>query len=186
MKIFVGLGNPGKEYEKTNHNVGFRVLDNVAHKMGVKFEKKHVCNSMVAVCGVGDNRIILAKPQTYMNNSGVAVKGLIDKYKINPQTELFVISDDFDTKEGTIRIRTKSGNTTHNGVRSIKNELKTNEFIRIKVSIAPKPEYIPVADFVLSKSQNPKVEESERIATEAVVGLVNGESLEIIMGKFSK
>ena len=85
MLLVVGLGNPGAEYEKTNHNAGFRVLDEIAQKQGHSFQKKVDCDSLVCKFKCGGNDIILAKPQTYMNNSGLAVKGLVKKYKISPQ-----------------------------------------------------------------------------------------------------
>lgn len=186
MKLIVGLGNPGKEYEKTNHNIGFRVLDRVTKSLGVTFEKKQIADSQIATYGVGEARIIFAKPQCYMNNSGLSVKQLVKKYNINTSTDLVVISDDFDTFEGTIRIRTKSGNTTHNGVRSIKQELGTNEFIRVKVSIAPRPEFIPIVDFVLSKSMGESVQKSEDTAVDAILDFVHNSNIEKTMGKFSK
>ena len=186
MKLIIGLGNPGKEYEKTNHNVGFRVIDEVVKNLDLCYEKKMICESEVAVYGIGENRIIFAKPMTYMNNSGLAVVKLVKKYNINPSTDLVIVADDFDTKEGTIRIREKSGNTTHNGIRSIKNELKTNEFIRFKVSIAPKPEYMSVVDYVLARSTNPSIRASEKLAVDALMDFVGGTELGIVMGKFSK
>lgn len=186
MLLIVGLGNPDKEYENTNHNVGFRVLDQVAKNLGIQFEKKEIAQSRVAVIGAGEKRIILAKPLTYMNNSGIAVRGLIKRYNIvDPSQQLVVVSDDFDVAEGTIRIRTKSGNTTHNGIKSIKREIGTNEFIRVKVSIAPKPEHVSVVDFVLSKSINPNIKISEEKAENAVIELINGETIENVMCKFS-
>lgn len=185
MLVVVGLGNPGKEYEKTNHNIGFRVLDRVAKQIGVSFEKKVQCNSLVAKFGVGENKVILAKPQTYMNNSGLAVIELVNKYKLDAKTELVIVADDFDVAAGTIRIRTKSGNSTHNGIRSIKEHLGTNEFMRVKVSIAPKPEFVSVVDFVLSKTKNEEAIKSEDMAVQAVVDLVRGENIEKVMSKYS-
>lgn len=185
MLLIVGLGNPDKEYEKTNHNIGFRVLDQVVKSLGVSFEKKEVAKAQVAIYGVGEKKVVFAKPQTYMNNSGLSVKELIKKYNIDTKTQLVVVADDFDVTEGTIRIRTKSGNTTHNGIRSIKNEIGTNGFIRVKVSIAPKPEFVPIADFVLSKSVHEAVKKSEEKAAEAIKQIALGEPIELVMGKFS-
>ena len=185
MLVIVGLGNPGKEYEKTNHNIGFRVLDRVAKEIGANFEKKVQCNSLIATYGVGENKVILAKPQTYMNNSGLAVSELVNKYKIDAKTELVIVADDFDVAEGTIRIRAKSGNSTHNGIRSIKEHLGTNEFARVKVSIAPKPEFMSVVDFVLAKTKNEQAEKSEDLAVCAVKEFVQGEPIEKIMTKYS-
>ena len=185
MKVIVGLGNPGKEYENTNHNAGFSVVNFVCDKYGEKFSKKE-CNSEIASFFVNGEKFLLVKPQTYMNNSGIAVRALVDKYKINPSEDLLIISDDFDTKEGTIRIRKQSGSTTHNGIRSIKQHLSSNEFIRIKVSIGPKPENVNVADFVLSRIKNDTTNIAINTAVDAVVDFINGNSIEQIMQKYSK
>ena len=185
MLVIVGLGNPGKEYEKTNHNIGFRIIDRVVSELGVNFEKKQICNSLVASFGVGKNKVVFAKPQTYMNNSGIAVRELVDWYKIDPKTELVVVADDFDVLAGTIRIRTKSGNSTHNGIRSIKEHLGSNEFMRVKVSIAPKPDSMSVVDFVLSQTKAEEAKKSEELGVKAVLELVRGETIEKVMTKYS-
>lgn len=184
MKIIVGLGNPGKEYENTNHNAGFMVLDKVAEHFGVDIEKKDG-KSKVASVFVNGEKFLLAKPQTYMNSSGEAVQELVHKYKIDVKNELMIISDDFDTKVGTLRIRTVSGNTTHNGVRNIKLHLNTSEFLRIKVSIAPKPQEISVVDFVLAKIRNDSTYKAIEKGAKAVIDFINGESLETISRKYS-
>lgn len=185
MKILVGLGNPDKEYENTNHNIGFRVVDRLAKKYGVKFKTEKKLDSDIATIGTGDNRIILCKPLTYMNNSGLAVVKIVNFYKIDTATELFVICDDFDIKEGSIRIRAKAGDSTHNGVRSIKRELASSEFIRVKLSIAPKTEFMSVADFVLAKSVGVAVKHSEDLGVEAMTDLIDGKTLDQIMTKYS-
>lgn len=185
MFLVVGLGNPGAEYENTNHNVGFRVVDNIANCFNAKFGKKIDCDSLTSKFKVDGEDVILAKPLTYMNNSGFAVKGLIKKYKINPKDELVIISDDFDVKEGTIRIRTISGASTHNGIRSIKQEIGTNEFIRIKVSIGEKPKFMDTATFVLDRVKNENTKISEQKAIDAVCDLLRGETIEKISGKYS-
>ena len=185
MLLIVGLGNPGKEYEKTNHNVGFRVVDEVAKSLGEKFKTKE-CDSLCCSFFAGGERVVLAKPQTYMNNSGIAVKQLVRKYDCNSKDELVVIADDFDCQSGTIRIRTKSGNTTHNGIRSIKQELSTNEFVRIKVSIGSKPEFMSTADFVLSQTKSEATKQSEALAVCAIKELIEGKSVEDISQKYSK
>lgn len=185
MFLVVGLGNPGKEYENTNHNVGFRVVTQVAENYGEKFGKKVDCDSNTCKFKVNGEDVVLAKPITYMNNSGYAVKGLVKKYKVNPKEELVVVSDDFDVKEGTIRIRKVSGASTHNGIRSIKQELGTNEFIRVKVSIGAKPEFMDTATFVLDKVKNEHTKISEQKAVDAICDLLNGETFEKISGKYS-
>ncbi len=184
MKIIVGLGNPGKEYECTNHNAGFMVIDGVTKELGINCSKLE-CNALVCSTFVNGEKFMFVKPQTFMNNSGISVRQLVNKYKIDVASELVIISDDFDCKEGTIRIRNTSGSTTHNGVKSIKSELETNEFIRIKVSIAPKPEFMSVVDFVLAKIKNESTNNAINKATLAVLDFVNGESLSNVMQKYS-
>lgn len=186
MLLIVGLGNPGEEYKNTNHNIGFRVIDNVAEAFNRKKENKPICDSIVYKFTVNGQEIILCKPLTYMNNSGKAVKGLVKKYGVNVKNELIIVSDDFDIAAGTIRIKATSGNTTHNGVRSVKAELNTNEFMRIKVSIGPRPEFIPVADFVLMDTKSQDAIKSEALATNAIIELIKGEPVEKVANKFSK
>ncbi len=117
MIIIVGLGNPGKKYEKTRHNIGFRVIDELAKKKTRNF--------------------IIAKPQTFMNNSGKAVKGLVNFYKIKPEN-LWIIHDDIDLPMGKIRIAKSRGSAGHKGVESIIKELKTKDFNRLRIGIQPK------------------------------------------------
>lgn len=185
MLLVVGLGNPGKEYSLTNHNIGFRVVENVAKYFGAKPEKRPVCDSIVYKFKQNGIDVVLAMPQTFMNLSGKAVKGLVKKYNIDVKNELIIISDDFDIKEGTIRIRNVSGSTSHNGVKSIKNELMTNEFIRVKVSIGPKPEYMETADFVLAKTKSEGAKVSEQKATEAVIKLIEGSTIDEVSRTYS-
>lgn len=184
MKIIAGLGNPGKEYENTNHNAGYMVLDKIAKEYSVKFSKK-ACDSEIAEIFIDGEKIILAKPLTYMNNSGIAIKGFVKKYKINPSEDLVVIADDFDIQEGEIRIKKQSGNTTHNGIKSIKYELQTNEFIRVKISIGAKPQFMDTADFVLSKIKNEKTYDSVSKGAEAISLFIKGEPIDKIMQKFN-
>ena len=185
MLLIVGLGNPGAEYAETNHNAGFRVVEKLANNLGVNFGKKIDCDSLTAKFKKDGKDFVLAKPQTYMNNSGFAVKGLVKKYKVDVKNELVVVVDDFDIKDGTIRIRNQSGSTSHNGIKSIKNELQTNEFVKIKVSIGAKPQFMDTANFVLAKVKNEKTQESEEKAVSALQDLINGNSLEKVLCQYS-
>ncbi len=133
MKLIIGLGNPGDEYKDTRHNIGFMVVDHLCHELGgplVKWENDK--NHKAFIAHTGD--VILAKPITYMNNSGIAVKGLMDYYKLTPQ-DVWVIHDDIDLPLGKIRIRQKGGTAGHNGVTSILNLLKSDEFVRFRMGI---------------------------------------------------
>ena len=123
MKIVVGLGNFGDKYAYTFHNMGYLSVELLADKLGLKFDKKE-CDSLVAVGYKGGEKVVLAKPLTYMNLSGVAVKQLLAKNKATPD-DLIVIYDDIDLPKGTIRVRPKGSAGTHNGMRNIISEIKT-------------------------------------------------------------
>jgi PTH1 family peptidyl-tRNA hydrolase len=149
MFVFVGLGNPDAKYRYTRHNSGFLALDFLAERLGITFGKR-LGKSMVGEGRVGTQRVVLAKPLTYMNNSGEAVVELINWYKIDPAEELVVIYDDIDLPAGEIRVRSNGGSGTHNGMRSIIYLTGTESFPRIRVGIGkPLPEW-DLAAYVLS------------------------------------
>ncbi len=135
MILIVGLGNPGTKYKKTRHNIGFRVLDEFQIENNFSnFEFSKKSNSLISDGVVKDKTILLAKPQTFMNNSGKAVKALINFYKMKI-SDIIVIHDDIDLVFGTIRISEKRGSAGHKGVKSIIKELGTKDFTRIRIGI---------------------------------------------------
>lgn len=150
MYIIAGLGNPGKQYAQTRHNVGFDTIDILADKYNISVDtKKHK-----ALCGKGmieGQKVVLAKPQTFMNLSGESVRELVDFYKINPEEELIVIYDDISLEPGQLRIRLKGSAGGHNGIKNIIAHLGTQEFPRIKVGVGAKPPKMDLADYVLSR-----------------------------------
>ena len=177
MFIIVGLGNPTKEYEGTRHNVGFDVIDAIADKYNISVtERKNR-----AFCGKGiieGQKVILAKPQTYMNLSGESVRGLIDFYKIDEETELLIIFDDISLDVGQLRIRKKGSAGGHNGIKNIIQHLGTNVFQRIKVGVGEKPKEYDLADYVLghfSKAEREVMEEGYKHAIDAVEMIVRGD-----------
>ena len=147
MKLIVGLGNPGAEYAYTYHNVGWLTLDILAEHFNIKLNEK-VCDSIVGVKSVKGEKIILAKPQTYMNLSGTAVKQLMSRYGAKAE-DLIVIYDDIDIAKGTFRYRIKGSAGTHNGMRNIIAQIGTENFQRVRVGIGPVPEQIPLISYVL-------------------------------------
>ncbi len=160
MFLIVGLGNPGKEYEHTRHNAGFDVIDALAEKYNISVtEKKHK-----ALCGKGvieGVKVILAKPQTFMNLSGESVSELIQYYKLDPEEEMIVIFDDISLAPGNIRIRKKGSAGGHNGIKNIIAQTGTQNFMRIKVGVGEKPKGWDLADHVLghfSKEDRAKLE----------------------------
>lgn len=147
MKILIGLGNPGKEYEKTFHNMGFEVIDNLAKKLGVKLSKKNF-KAVYGETKINGQKIILAKPQTFMNLSGESVLMFKNKFK---DADIVVICDDFDLEKGKIRFRTHGSGGTHNGLRNIVNFIG-QDFSRLRVGIGQPDKQI--VEFVLSKMDN--------------------------------
>ena len=149
MYLIIGLGNPGKLYEKTYHNCGFLTLDLLAEKFGVSI-KKNECKALTAHLKINGEKVILAKPQTFMNLSGESVLSLTAKYKIQ-QESFIVVYDDIDLPLGTLRLREEGGTGSHNGMKSIVQQLGIKEFKRIRVGIDQPPGYIELKDFVTSK-----------------------------------
>ena len=182
MLLIVGLGNPETAYENTNHNIGFDVVTRAVQKKGSKFKKKE-CLSEVSEFFVGGNKIIVAKPQTYMNLSGDAVKQLVRKYDVDVKSELLIVCDDYDIPEGTIKFRGMTSHTTHNGIKSIISVVG-KEFLKLKVSIGKKPENMPTADFVLAKIRNEKTYEARDKAVDAVCDFIDGVPLNELMQKY--
>lgn len=145
----VGLGNPGRQYEETKHNVGFHVIDKLAEKYDIdvnKFKNK----AFVGDGTIKGKRVLLVKPQTYMNLSGESVREIVNFYKI-PQERFVVIFDDTSLPCGSVRIREKGSHGGHNGIRNIIDQMGTDEFNRIKVGIGEKPSGWDLADYVLAK-----------------------------------
>ncbi len=152
MYVIAGLGNPGSKYEKTRHNVGFQVVDCLAKEYGIEMnQRKHR-----ALCGMGmieGHKVLLMKPQTYMNLSGESVGEAVGYYKADPESELLIIYDDVSLEPGKLRIRKKGSAGGHNGVKNIILHLDTQLFPRIKVGVGRKPEGYDLADYVLGHFQ---------------------------------
>ena len=184
MKLIVGLGNIGEKYKSTNHNAGFMVLDLVAEKLGLKFNKTG-CDADYAEKNVDGEHMIFAKPRTYMNESGRAVKSFVKKYKINFE-DVLIISDDIDLEPGRVKIKPSGSAGTHNGLKSIIAELGTQEFARIRVGIGKQAEHQDLADYVLSKMN---ITDAQKLglskAADAVVCFAKNENLSKIMETFN-
>lgn len=187
MFIIVGLGNPTTEYAGTRHNVGFDVIDLVADKYNISMtERKHR-----AFCGKGiiaGQKVILAKPQTYMNLSGESVRSLLDYYKIDAESELLVIYDDISLDVGQLRIRKKGSAGGHNGIKNIIQHLGTSVFPRIKVGVGEKPKDYDLVDYVLghfSKGEKEIMLDGYRRAVEAIEMIVQDE-MDAAMNEFNK
>lgn len=169
MYFIVGLGNPGLQYENTRHNVGFMTIDYLANKYDIDVRKSKF-KSLYGQGEISGHKVMLIKPQTYMNNSGEAVRELINFYKFDID-KLVVIYDDIDIDFGTIRIRKKGSAGSHNGMKSIIYQIQDDQFPRIKVSIGKKPEKWDLANFVLSgfsKEEVKILEDEIRLAVEGI------------------
>ena len=148
MFIIVGLGNPSKEYEGTRHNAGFEVIDRIADKYNISVDtKKH--RALIGKGIIGGQKVILAKPQTFMNLSGESVRSLLDYYKVDEEQEFIVIYDDISLDNGQIRIRAKGSAGGHNGIKNIIAHLGGQVFPRVKVGVGEKPSKYDLADYVL-------------------------------------
>lgn len=170
MKLIVGLGNPGIEYQFTPHNMGFLTIDRIAQACGIEVRNRN-CRALTARTVIGSEPVLLAKPETYMNLSGLSVRELVHEHQVKPESDLIVIYDELDLPLGTIRVRQRGSSAGHNGVESILSALGTQEFLRIRLGIAPDRKIGDGAQFVLSpfrKAQLKVVDEMLDTAAEAV------------------
>lgn len=156
MKLIVGLGNPDRQYERTYHNAGFRAIDAFAEKVDAHFTKR-MCDGLVAETRIAGEKIFLLKPLTYMNLSGISVRQMAQKFKIAPQ-DIYVFVDDIDLPLNKIRYRESGSAGTHNGLKSIVNELGSTEFRRLKIGIGRDEKFADLADFVLSRIPDDKLQ----------------------------
>ena len=170
MKLVVGLGNPGKEYEFTRHNIGFMVVDELARRQSVGFRKMFWFPARQAKCRLGGEEVRLLKPTTFMNRSGQAVWGAMKKWRVLPAGTI-VVYDDVDLALGDIRVRAKGSGGSHNGMKSVLEWLKTKAFPRVRVGIGPKPDGEDMIGFVLgafAKDEHLKLEKVVERAADAV------------------
>ncbi|HEK4703182.1 TPA: aminoacyl-tRNA hydrolase [Clostridioides difficile] len=185
MYVVVGLGNPGKKYEKTRHNVGFDVIDILAKEYNISVTKiKH--KALIGEGRVGTEKVLLVKPQTYMNLSGETLIDIYKYYKID-LSNIVVVYDDIDLEVGKIRIRKKGSGGTHNGMKSITKCLGSNDFPRVRVGVS-KPEVgQDLADFVLSrfrKEESDNINEALEKATYAIDSIIR-ENIDMSMNKYN-
>lgn len=185
MYIIVGLGNPENEYANTRHNMGFDTINKIAKKYNMEFSK----TNFKGIYGTGiieGEKVILLKPQTYMNLSGESVKKIIDFYKLNTEN-LIIIYDDIDIEPGIIKLRKTGGPGTHNGMKSVIKEIGTEKFPRVRVGIG-KPEHKgDLINYVIGKipEQDKEIlEKSTDLARDAVIEIIKS-GIDIAMNKFN-
>jgi PTH1 family peptidyl-tRNA hydrolase len=170
VKLIVGLGNPGIEYQFTPHNLGFLTIDRLADQAGVEVRNRQ-CRALTARAVIGSEPVVLAKPETFMNLSGLSVRELVAEHQIAPEKDLIVIYDELDLPLGTIRIRQRGSSAGHNGMESVIGALGTQEFLRIRLGISPERKIADGVKYVLTpfrKGQLKRVDEILETAAEAV------------------
>ena len=170
MKLIVGLGNPGIEYQFTPHNLGFLAIDRIAQQCGVEVRNRQ-CRALTARAVIGSEPVLLAKPETFMNLSGMSVRELVAKHEVRPESDLIVIYDELDLPLGMIRIRQRGSSAGHNGMESVIGALGTQEFLRIRLGIAPDRKISDGVKYVLTpfrKRELKLVDEVLDTAAEAV------------------
>ena len=187
MKLIVGLGNPGIEYQFTPHNMGFLAVDRIAEQCGVRVNNRH-CRAQTARTRIAGNEVVLAKPETYMNLSGTSVRDLVREYQVQPEQDLILLYDELDLPFGTLRVRAGGRSAGHNGVESVISALRTQEIMRVRMGVGPDYPIDDGARYVLSqfkKSQYPVVDQVLDSAAEAV-GVILGEGIGAAMNRFNR
>lgn len=187
MFCIVGLGNPERKYENTRHNIGFDVIDAIAEKYSIAVRERGF-RALFGKGAVEGQRVILLKPQTYMNLSGESVREITDYFKIDPEEELIVISDDVSLEVGGIRIRKKGSAGGHNGLKNIIEHLGTEKFQRIRMGVGEKPKEWDLADYVLgrfSREDREKIDESIAEAVKALETMMT-EGADAAMNKYNR
>jgi PTH1 family peptidyl-tRNA hydrolase len=186
MKLIVGLGNPGDYYKGSRHNVGFMAVSQLSKKIGASFSKKE-CNARTAHGTINGTDVVLARPQTYMNNSGESVNALMRKFKVSKE-DLIVIHDDMDLPVAKLRIRSGGSAGGHNGIKSIIAKTATQDFTRIKLGIGhPSHQKDEVIDYVLenfTKEEKQELNTSIDKACEAVIDIIEN-GVEYAMNKYN-
>lgn len=186
MFVIAGLGNPGSQYERTRHNVGFDTIEYMAALNKIApFKIKH--KALVAEGQIQGEKVMLVKPQTYMNNSGESLREILEYYKVDPM-KLIVIYDDIDLDVGKLRIRPQGSAGTHNGMRSILYHLTTENFPRIRIGIGRPPVHVPLANFVLTRF----TEDERKLINATIENAVSGaaailsSTVEAAMNKYNQ
>ena len=179
MKLIVGLGNPGSDYEFTPHNLGFLTVDRLAQDLKVEVRNRQ-CKALTARTQIGHEPIVLAKPETYMNLSGLAVRELLDKLGLKPEADLIVIQDELDFPFGTLKIQRARSSAGHNGIESLIDSLGTKDFVRIRIGVAPEHKPRDGKEYLLAPMKKAQLKAIDPVlddAAEAVEMIVNeGES----------
>ncbi|MBR3362951.1 MAG: aminoacyl-tRNA hydrolase [Bacilli bacterium] len=185
MKLIVGLGNPGKKYENTRHNAGYRFIDEYAKTKNLEINKEKF-NGRYVTFNKNNEKVILLKPEKYMNLSGEVIKEFIDYFKINIE-DILIISDDLDTEVGKIKLKYKGSSGGHNGLKNIEENLKTNEYKRLKIGISNNKDKDKI-DYVIGKVEKDELEklnEVNKLAKDVIDDFIDLD-FDIVMNKYNK
>jgi peptidyl-tRNA hydrolase, PTH1 family len=185
MKIIVGLGNPGKKYSKTKHNIGFMIIDSLAQDLGIKIDKRKF-GGLYTETIVNGERVIFLKPQKYINLSGHILKNYLNYFKINSD-DVLVISDDLDMLIGKLKLKIKGSSGGHNGLKNIELNLKTKNYKRLKIGIS-NDKTVAASDYVLSsfdESENEKLAEIIEVSKQIIVDFISMDFLKL-MNQYNK
>jgi peptidyl-tRNA hydrolase, PTH1 family len=186
VRLIVGLGNPGIEYQFTPHNMGFLAVDRIAEQCGVRVNNRN-CRAQTARTRIAQQDVVLAKPETYVNLSGTAVRELVYEYEVRPEQDLVLLYDEIDLPFGTLRVRPRGRSAGHNGVQSVIDALGTQEIMRVRIGVAPDHPVGDDARYLLSqfkKSQYPAVDQVLDKAAEAL-RVILAEGVQEAMNRFN-
>jgi peptidyl-tRNA hydrolase, PTH1 family len=187
VKLIVGLGNPGIEYQFTPHNLGFLTIDRLAEQLGSQVDNRH-CRAVTGRGRIGEQEVVLAKPETFMNLSGLSVRELATEYEIQPESDLIVIYDELDLPFGSLRVRQRGSAAGHNGMKSVIGAMDTQEITRIRLGIGPDTPIRDGKSYVLrqlKKSELKLVDELLDNAAEAARVIVT-EGVNVAMNRFNR
>ena len=187
MKLIVGLGNPGIEYQFTPHNLGFLTIDRLADQYGAEVRNRN-CRALTARVVIGEQQVLLAKPETYMNLSGLSVRELLAQHELKPEADLIVIYDELDLPLGTLRIRRRGSSAGHNGMESIIGALGTQEFLRIRLGIAPEKKVADGVKYVLTPFRKKDLKLLDEVLDKAAeaVKVILTEGPDAAMNRFNR
>jgi PTH1 family peptidyl-tRNA hydrolase len=187
VKLIVGLGNPGIEYQFTPHNMGFLAVDRIAERCGARVNNRH-CRAQTARTRIAGHEVVLAKPETYMNLSGASVAELVREYEAQPEQDLIVLYDELDLPFGTLRVRPRGRSAGHNGMQSVIAALGTQEITRVRMGIGPDYPVGDGAKYVLSPLKKAQLEVVDRMLDEAAdaVEVILAEGVQAAMNRFNR
>jgi peptidyl-tRNA hydrolase, PTH1 family len=187
VKLIVGLGNPGIEYQFTPHNLGFLTIDRIASECGVEVRNRH-CRALTARAVIGSEPVLLAKPETFMNRSGMSVRELVAEHEIRPEADLIVIYDELDLPWGAIRIRQRGSSAGHNGMESVIGAVGTQEFLRIRLGVAPDRKVADAMTYLLAPFRKVQLKQVDEVIDKAAeaVNVILKEGPAAAMNRFNR